>query len=243
VKSKSKIKAKPVQQKFIFHPIYGDEGALVVLPDGGVPAVSDEELKEFEKIAKSQAFLPRLQMCSSSSNPVKKRLIPADHYGLFSGGDPVDLGGSVNIIPLAYRAKALLIDGDEVESNYDANSPRYKELEELAGVKDSGAMFGPEFLVYIGGFKKFALLHMNSATSRRNASAILKLKGKGCTLNTETVEKGDYIWTAIKPVECNVMPDVPTNEEVLEAYAKFKAEAEAKPKKEVAPDGSPARDR
>ena len=93
-------------------------------------------------------FLPRIQLVTKGKYVDLGKIKPG-HYGVPQGEDEIlDLGESIDILPLAVRNKALDTNSDPPVAVYDTNDPLYTEIRERAGEKDSGCMYGPSFLVY-----------------------------------------------------------------------------------------------
>jgi len=180
---------------------------------GGQPLVSSKHKDDdFTDLAKSGDWLPRLQLYGSNSDEVKEGKMPMAHFGLVVGrkDNIIDLGKTVNAWIVAWRPKALLIDGGDGKpvSYFDKDSAEFKDIREKSSIKDTGALCGPEFLVFIPG-KGFATLFMASKTARNEAPAIKALMGKAVTFTSKLIENASYKWHGITTMETSASFDRP----------------------------------
>jgi len=192
---------------------------------------------EFDKALASSSFLPRVQLFGSNSNAVKEDKIGKGRYGLVRSKDSIeDLGPSMNCIPLDFRWKAMQITESAIVSVYDMKSEAFKKLQTTADtVKDSGCMWGPEFLIWLPDQACFATFYLSSISSRREAKPIRSMFGFGCTLSAELIKKAKYVWHAPKSARC-LTPLVPPGvAELNEEIEKFRKVAQATGKKVSAP--------
>lgn len=122
-------------------------------------------------------FLPRLQLFTSNSEQCKTGKIPVAHYGLVKGKDElIDLGGQVLAIPLAWRAKAMNVKSDPPLAFHNAKSPEFQDVKKKADAdSNSGHMYGPEFLVWLGPDHGYATFFCGSKTARNAAPAVKAL--------------------------------------------------------------------
>lgn len=124
-------------------------------------------------------YLPRLQLFTANSTVVKERLISAGHWGIpLTPSTIIDLGEEVDVVLAAERDKALLV-GDELISSTDKASETFKKIRDLANNdRDSGAMYGTEFLVWIGMNQVFCTLFLGSASARRETLSFINMLDK-----------------------------------------------------------------
>ena len=175
------------------------------------------DLDVFEKLSDiGDSYLPRLQLFSGKSDACTDGRIPINHYGLVDGDDIVDLGSEIIVAVLAARHKAMCTDGD-VQSSHDPTTELFKDFVARSSVKDSGCMYGPEFLVYVTSVAKYATYFMGSKTARRESKKFKPLMSKPAKLSSKPVEKGKYKWLA---------PVILPSEEVVELPDMDKATAE-----------------
>lgn len=180
------------------------------------------ELDVFDTLANiGEGFLPRLQLFSGRSDACSEGLIPINHYGIVDGDDIVDLGERIIIGVLAARHKAMCTQG-EVQCSYNPESDLFKQLVVDSGIKDSGCMYGPEFLVYIPAIQKFATYFMGSKTARREAKKFKPLMNKPAILDSKNIEKGKYKWRGPVILPCPDQIELPPVEKMEAERAKFK---------------------
>jgi hypothetical protein len=199
----------------------------------------------FEEMTKGSEFLQRVQLFTKGKL-IDKGLIGAGHYGVPGGEDEViDLGPEIDIIPYAWRPKALdTSDRDAIIEVYDAKSAEFLRIQDAAGEKDSGCMYGPTFLVYERGSGKFYELFCGNASGRISARSLLpycplsesaaaaqtEATGKDveahgpemCSLGVKYTQKKTYGWHVIVVHRCSTPFDnLPSNEEIMEECKKF----------------------
>jgi hypothetical protein len=170
----------------------------------------------FTEISTSSKFLPRLQMYGGSSDAVKAGLIAMAHYGLVVGKDKIDdMGPSVDIIPLAWRPKAMDISGDDIISVFNTKAEEFARIVKDSEVQDSGCMFGPEYLIWIPGLKRFATFFMASKSARREAPSMKALLGKPATLRVEYIKSKKYSWHSPQCIACSTpFRELPEDEDL-----------------------------
>jgi len=190
------------------------------------PLASNET---FDKLATASDYLPRIQLCGSSSKLFKKNKIAKQHYAyVVTDENFKDLGASVDVLPIAWRPKALDMSGDSPVQCFDEKSDTFKDIQIRAGVKDSECAFGPEFLIWIPSLKSFAGLFMGSKTARSEAGKVRELLSKGATLTSTVIEgKNGFIWEAIVVNPCTTPFELPAPADLRLAIEKFYTEAKA----------------
>lgn len=193
-----------------------DENALIPIEELAVQKYDDSM---FDSISSSK-YLPRVQLMTSGSAQCKSGAFPINHYALVDGKNYADLTQEVNCLVVAWRPKALRT-GDEIISCYDTSSPEFIKIQTDSEVKDSGCMFGPEFLLYIPSENKYATFFMGSKSSRNESPSLKALMGKAATLASQHIQTKKYDWYAPKIVACEVPFDVPPIEEIKEQVETF----------------------
>jgi hypothetical protein len=176
----------------------------------------------FNSVANSGKYLARIQMFGGNSEAVKSGKVPMASYALVTGKDQYQpLGDAVDVVPVAWRPKAMDVGGEEVISVHDHTDPEFARIQAQSEVKDSGCMFGPEFLLWLPGIKRFVTLFMSSKTARREAPAIRERIGKPTTLGVEYIKTKKFSWHGIVARPCSTPFDLPTDEAVAEEVEKF----------------------
>ena len=167
----------------------------------------------FDTLSTQSKWTPRLQLCGASTNFVKKSIVGMGNYAIVKGKDDVDdLGNSVDCIPLAWRPKVF--DSNDVVSSYNPESAKFIEIQEKAGQKDSGCMYGPEFLLYLPDTDIFVTFFCSNATSRREASNIRSLIGQPATIKSKFIEKDKYSWHGPLITKCSTPFNIPDDDRV-----------------------------
>lgn len=134
-----------------------------------LPAVTTEQLETFEEVAKGSEFLARIQLVTKGGY-VDTGKIGAGHWGipLPGGEDIIDLGEKVDVIPFAYRPKALDVsDREAIVSVYDVNDPEFQRIKNAP--KNTGCMWGPSFLVLERSTGKMYEMFFGNKSGRQEA--------------------------------------------------------------------------
>lgn len=194
-----------------------EETALVTLQNQ-LPAKYDD--KVFEDTTKAGDWLPRLQLMTAASEKCKDGSFPMNHYALASGQNLRDVGQTVDVLVLSWRPKAMDI-GDEIITIYDPENPEFNRIREASGEKDSGCMYGPEFLIYIPSAEQFATFFMGSKSARREAPSVKARMLKAGTLKSNLVKTAKYTWQTPTCVPCSTPFELPGESEIKTQVEKF----------------------
>ena len=186
------------------------------------------DLDVFESMSDmGDAFLPRLQLFSGKTDACTEGRIPVNHYGLVDGDDIIDLDTEIIVAVLAARHKAMCTDGD-VQSSFDPNSELFKDFVARSSIKDSGCMYGPEFLVFVPSAGKFATYFMGSKTARREAKKFKPLMSKPAKLSSKPIEKGKFKWLGPVILPSDEVVDIPDMAKATAECEKFRNPPEDK---------------
>lgn len=177
--------------------------------------------QRFADLIISTKFLPRLQLMTSSSEKCKSGEFPINHYALVTGGVHIDLGGEVDVLVIDWRAKAMQI-GEVITNFYDPDSVEFKEISQKSEIRDSGCMFGVEFLMYVPTKQKFVTFFCGSATARKEAFSIKERLQKAATLKSKKIETKKYTWFGPVCQDCNVPFDLPSMDDIKIEVEKFR---------------------
>lgn len=222
-----------------------DENALVPVNLDQLPSTQIGSDKDFDDIAKSSDFLPRLQLYTKGK-AVNKRLVQPGSFGIPVSDDEVtDLGDEIDIIPLARRPKAIdLKDAENIVAVYDVEDPEFKRVVVASAEKDSGCMYGPSFLIFersTGQFYEFFCGTKSARTEAKRIYPYLPLTQgqidanpalanqqphgpKPMTLRSKLVEKGTYSWHVPVAAPCSTpFTEVPSAEEITKQITRFLA--------------------
>jgi len=220
-----------------------DESVLVPVDLTQLPSTQIGSDKDFDEIAKSSDFLPRLQLYTKGK-AVNKRLVQPGSYGVPVSDDEVtDLGDEIDLIPLARRPKAIdLKDTENIVAVYDVNYDEFKRIQAASAEKDSGCMYGPSFLVFersTGQFYEFFCGTKSARTEARRIFPFLPLtqaqidanpaladqepRGpRPLTLRSKLVEKGTYSWHVPVVAKCSTpFTELPSSGELTKQIIRF----------------------
>ncbi len=172
-------------------------------------AISKYSDDAFDSMTKG-GWLPRLQLMTANAEKCKKNEFPLNHYALVDGQTFNDLGETVDVLLLGWRPKALEID-DEILTVYNPEDAEFQRIQGRADTeKDSGCMWGFEFLVWIGGIRGFATFFCGSKSARKEAKNIKGMMSKAVTLRSHFIETKKYSWQACQAVLCSTPMDMPS---------------------------------
>lgn len=185
--------------------------------------------EDFADMTTTTVFLPRLQLFGAKSDAVAEGNILMGHYGLVKDDEITDLGDEINVVIVTWRTKAVQVGGDMPISVFDSQSELFGQIKAQSGVKDSGCMYGPEFLVWIPDAGTFAVYHMNSKTARREAKKMRPLIGRAATLKCRLIDPPNsrFKWHGPVILPCSTPLDMPEDEKLRAEYEKFQNPPEA----------------
>lgn len=176
-----------------------------------VPQQSTELAEAFDDVVESTSFFRRVQLFGSKSAAVTEDKILKRHFGIPDGEDIIDLGESLQAIPLAYLPKAMYWDGEDMEVSYDPKSEKFRKFKEEAGVKDSGCMYGIDFLLWVVEAEEFLSFYLATKTNRKLAPDFRAQLGQRVTLGSRVIKTKQYTWEAPTiqpcPTPFEKMPD------------------------------------
>lgn len=182
----------------------------------------------FSSLVSGGDYLPRLQLFGSKSDACAEGKIGIGHYGLVKDDVITDLTKEVDIIIIGWRPKAVDSGDDfvvdyypEIDEKGNVTNPIFKRIMDLSATRDSGCMYGPEFLVWIPSADSFATYHLNSKTGRREARNMEPLLKKAATLKSRLIEQSKYKWHGPVVIPCSSALDTPSEEDLREEWAKF----------------------
>lgn len=195
---------------------------------------STEIAADYDDLAKGGAFLQRLQLFTKGK-PIDKGLIKPGHYGVpVSEDEVIDLGETVDLIPLARRPKAVdMSDKEAIITVYDDKSDEFKRIAATSAGKESNCMFGVSFLVFERSQGKFYELFFGTKSSRPEAKNLYPFlpnsdESKGpvkpataATLKARYVEK-KFSWHVPVVTKCSTpFAKLPTEAQVVDEIGKF----------------------
>jgi hypothetical protein len=208
------------------------ETQALAMPNAGVAKYATAEA--FNNLAKANDFLPRFQLYGATSKEVKRGKIAMAHYGYVQGDDIVDCGTEVRCYVLGWRPKAMRISGDKVEAYFNPEHPEFKKIQNESKIKDTGALAGPEFLLWLGDQGVFVTFFMANKTMRREAPNVGAYMAKEneparpLTLKAQFIEKGEFSWHGPVITGCSIPVSQPTAEALVAELDKFNNPPEPK---------------
>lgn len=136
--------------------------------------LSTEVLAEdVSALVSSGDWLPRIVICGSSTDLVKEGKIAQGVFALVrSATDFKDLGKQIDFLSFTFRAKGMRLKNTpsgKPMSFYDRKSDEFKKIQLDSQGKDSGCVWGPEFLIWLPVANSFATFFCGNPTMRRAA--------------------------------------------------------------------------
>lgn len=177
----------------------------------------------------SSEYLPRVQLQIGNSTACQDGKIDVNHFALINEQQYHDLGKTVDIMVIAQRPKAMLIQDKQVVTiTYDPKivdgktTGAFADIQAMDANGVKGAMFGIEYLIYVPSAKKFATLYMGNKSTRRVSKAIMERMGRAATLVTKkiTTRKGDTYFST-DSIDCSTPFEQPTQEEIAKYVTLF----------------------
>jgi hypothetical protein len=169
-------------------------------------AVPEGSLKD---LTTADDFFYRIQLYGGKSNAVQEGTIEANHYGIPEDSTVIDLGAEVDCLICSWRSKALSTADDPVMESFDPASDVFKDIMARSSIKDSGCMYGPEFLLYVPSVDRFLTFFMSSKTARREARKMEPLLRCAATLKSRIIKQNKFIWTGPVVIACSTPLDLP----------------------------------
>lgn len=132
-----------------------------------------------------------------------------------------DIGKEVDCLILGWRPKALEID-EEILTIYDRKDAEFERIKDRAdNEKDSGCMWGFEFLLWLGQQKRFTTFFCGSKSARKEAPNVKALLNNAATLRSKLIETKKYSWQGIDIVTCSTPMPMPTTTAMEKELDKF----------------------
>lgn len=202
-----------------------EEDKLALIKQYAQTAIEVPSDDVFADLAKGSDYLCRLQLQGKASALFGAGKIERFHYAYIITKEKfLDLGKSVNILPICWRPLALDMNTPIPIQFFDVKSAGFKETAARADAGgDSKCTYGPDFLVWIPEIEKFASLHLGSKTARIDAPDLMKImKANGAsTLTSRTIIKPTFTWDAITFNQCSSPIEYPDPEKAKDQIEKF----------------------
>jgi hypothetical protein len=184
----------------------------------------------FGGISGSRAsFFPRLQLFTSNSEQCKKGQIPVATYGIIKNKDElITLGKTVIGVPIAWRAKAMFVKTDPPLAYHNAKSPEFQDIKRKADAdSNSGNLYGPEFLLWLGKDQGFVTFFMGSKTARNEAPSLRALlpgadgRFRYANFGSQYIETKEYSWHGPKIIASSQTLELPETAALETAVGDF----------------------
>lgn len=188
-------------------------------------------------------FLPRIQLMSSNSEKCKAGEFPVNNFALIDGEEYKDIGKEVDAVLITRRPKAIEF-GEQPLSSYDPRSELFESISARAAEKDSGCMYGTEYLLWLPAQKVFATFFYGSASARRECKTVNQFVGHGVTFKAKKISTAKYTWFIPTCVECTSLTsnDLPEEDKINSETDRF-INPPAPPKIEMAEEAPTDRER
>jgi len=199
-----------------------------------LPSATSTDMAAFEAVAKGSSFLPRIQLITKGKYVDTGKISPG-HWGVPQpGGEEIqDLGDKVDVIPFAFRPKAMDVsDREAIVTSYDVNDPEFKRI--VAAPKNTGCIWGPTFLVFERNTQKFYELFFSNASGRSEASKMRPFlpseENEGlpsaASMGIRYKQTKDYGWHVPVITKCTLTFDsIPPGEKILEVIEAFNTQS------------------
>ncbi len=147
--------------------------ALVPVNLDQLPSTQIGTDDQFAELAKGGDYINRLKLYTKSKDAIKG-LIADGHYGIpLSDEEIIDLGESVDVLPLARRPKAIdMTDMEALVISYDMESEEFKRIAAKSAESESHCQYGPSFLVYERSTGRFLEFFCGNKSSRIEAKKL-----------------------------------------------------------------------
>jgi hypothetical protein len=164
----------------------------------------------------STFYFPRVSISSANSKTFTEFNVPLGHWAL-TNRESVDLGPEIDALVIAVRGKAMRFGSMVI--NYEPDSETFKQIMAESTVKDSGSVYGPEYLLYLAG-QSFATYFCSSVSARNESPEIRKHMYKAVTLKSRLITKPYRYFVPIAS-ECPTFSEIPEPEAINDAYERY----------------------
>jgi hypothetical protein len=200
-----------------------------------LPATQEADAM-FNELASAGSFLPRLQLYGGNSGLCQQGKIKPGSFAIVKGESFNDLGSEVELLPLAWRFKALSINGDDIVEVLDPKDPRFNDIKAAAETEPTGNMYGIEFLMYIPATQEYVTYFMTGKSGRREAPTMRGQLHKATLVKSLFIQKGKFKWHAPQVQNSSSVFDVPAIPELQDRIEKFMAAVTAQQNQPKAPE-------
>ena len=180
--------------------------------------------KEAAEEIKGGDWLPRIQINDPGSDLTQQDIVKGGNFALiYSKDEAEDLTSEFDCIVMDATWKALdLSSQDEPMSVFDKDTDEFKRIAEQSEIRDSGCMWGMEFLIWISSIGKYATYFCSNKTARRESKNINRLVGHPATLRTKYIKTKKYSWYGPKVTACSTPFDIPAKDDLVKEVKKYR---------------------
>jgi hypothetical protein len=219
-------------------------GDLIPFSADQLPSCDVATDNELTELTKGTDFLQRVQLVTKGKYVDTQKIAPGNYGVPQPGGEEIlDLGGAMDILPIAVRAKALdMNDRDAIIAVYDMNLPEFQRIKDAAALPNSSCMWGPSFLVVERSTGNMYELFMGNKSARQESGKLRpflplgkdKAEAAGeephgpipCTLKSRYIQRRDYGWHVPVVTKCSEpftnLPDMEVMRKEIERFAAAK---------------------
>ena len=146
---------------------------LAVLDLTQLPSTQLGNDEAYTELAKGGDFLKYIKLYSKGKD-INKGTIRPGRWGIPEAEDEIiDLGDSIDVLPLARRPKAIdMSDRSAIVVSYDEASPGFKQIAAKSLEKESGCQYGVSFLVIERSTGRFLEVFFGNKSSRPEAKKL-----------------------------------------------------------------------
>jgi len=176
----------------------------------------------FDEQTKRGDYLSPLNLCQKMSKHDDNLGWKAGDF-LFNQKDI--LGKVVNIVPLAYRPHAMIIENEKVKFQTFKPGEEYSDIKSKCDAKPrvEGYLAGIDFLVWIPAKQEFAVMFLYRTGLKEAGQDLRANIGKVITFTATSVEWKNYSWFVPKVTNCVAEGlTMPTDEQLEVANNMFK---------------------
>jgi len=189
--------------------------------------------------ATAASYLPYIIVTNGMSEVVKQGKVFPGKMARMKDQTGTELATPLNAIFCVSQPRAQQTTADGLSITTDSDSAEYKRIVAVvaSNAKNTGAMYGADFLVWLPDHNEFVSMFFSNASTRRMIAATVGMLGKPVqiTVGPASNSKGDWFIPVITP---STTPHAPfTAEQLDEAMAKFKGQ---KPAEQPAAAGADA---
>ena len=219
-------------------------GDLIPFSADQLPSCDVATDSELTELTKGTDFLQRVQLVTKGKYVDTQKIAPGNYGVPQPGGEEIlDLGGAMDILPIAVRAKALdMNDRDAIIAVYDMNLPEFQRIKDAAALPNSSCMWGPSFLVVERTTGNMYELFMGNKSARQESGKLRpflplgkeKAEAAGeeahgpipCTLKSRYIQRRDYGWHVPVVTKCSEpfdnLPSLEVMRKEIETFAAAK---------------------